>query len=992
MLNKQTLTIPLGLGVNTKTDEKLVEQGAFNLVCENAVFDKVGAVKKRQSYKTLTTNYYNQASAAGTAAQNYTSLTYSPTCLATLGKSAFMRNLKGEYWYSHENAFIFNNTNPIPEVRVKSIPLYSCATTIDHSDTDYDSYENMIIAVGREGNLGGDATGRSSNGSTLVLYDLDTETKVVTNKIPWGGSAANAFGFVRCGFTRVGGVSYYYNITVDTSSTLRVRIFNKYGQENSTTINIASVRPAFNVNFHGIAVCRSGDDQTMFILVNTTTTNLGRFIAISGTTVTFNTTFSTTLAFMTSMTAKFSSSLVNLVYDNRRIIFNPNGTVNTADAAVSGMSLNSVAYDQDSTSRVFGRSSGSYAAWDSGTQNIENNNTFLMSDKVTISDLPIVIGRSSISFDPAIEESYFVLGFANTSGRSGQKTYARFCTSQALTLNFSMSQYYDYILARFAKVSSSKAFIALPKFNGQINSNPSYRLELFSFEVVQDYKSNSRSIIGKNNHLSGGFISEFDGVDLLENGFHTPPRMPSLNVSGGSALTGTFSYVLVAKHADKNGQVTRSAPSNASSTGAITSKDVVITLTTTPFGVRSKNCSIEIYRTTNGGSVYYYVNEVAVDMYSGSTIALFTDTASDAVISTNAILYTAGNILANDPSPACTFLFSGGNRLFAVGLEDENEIAYSKKKLLGESVAFSDFFRIRFDTAQFSTTGGCVAGGYLDGKVIIFKSNSIFYFTGDGPNETGAGNTFTDPELISSDTGCTDPRSVVLTPIGLFFKGAKGIYLLDRGLSVKYIGSSVEEFNSYNVTSACHIDEKNHVIFSLLSSNTNQKYQLCYDYFTEQWSVFTNLRALDADVLDGDHVVLDSALKAPQRQSGTDFLDNSTGYAMKVVTPWIKVSGIQDYGRIWKAYVLGRFKSAHTLIVKACYDYSEGYSETFTISPSISDGQYQYSTHFRKQKCESIKLEIYDSSIVGESMELTALTFEVGTRQGAYKLPASRKY
>ena len=106
MLQKTTITIPLGLGVNTKTDEKLVEQGQFNLVCENATFDKVGAVKKRQSLENEPTTYYNPDSPSGSGSGSYTSLTYKPTSASALGDTILLRNQIGEYLYSHNDAYL----------------------------------------------------------------------------------------------------------------------------------------------------------------------------------------------------------------------------------------------------------------------------------------------------------------------------------------------------------------------------------------------------------------------------------------------------------------------------------------------------------------------------------------------------------------------------------------------------------------------------------------------------------------------------------------------------------------------------------------------------------------------------------------------------------------------------------------------------------------------------------------------------------------------
>jgi len=516
-------------------------------------------------------------------------------------------------------------------------------------------------------------------------------------------------------------------------------------------------------------------------------------------------------------------------------------------------------------------------------------------------------------------------------------------------------------------------------------------------DFSKDNKSGSRAIVGENLHFQGGFLSEFDGENIIENGFHLQCPDISLGTSvGAGSLTGTFAFMAVLKHTDKNGQVTRSAPSPIEVSSAVVSKKLVLNIFNMPFGRRVDNCVVEFYRTTNGpGTTFYYLREHPVDMYSGSGFAIqanIEDDTLDSAIVDNAIIYTAGGVLGNDPGPSCKFLTQGGNRLILGGLPDPNEIAYSKKKLFGETVNFSDFFRIRFDTSQYNILGGITAAGYMDGKFIGFKSNSIFFVAGDGPNEAGLDDNFTPPELISSETGCEEPRSVVLGPNGLFFKSRKGIYLLTRGLETQYIGAAVEEFNSYNVSSAVHIDQENRVVFTLVSSDTNKKFILSYDYFSQQWSVISGKRGIDGDLYNGQHLVLDSDLKAPVLQNGVDFLDGSSAYSMKVKTPWIKLSGLQDFGRIWSCTILGKYKATHTLTVKVYYDYDAVTATTYNVQPSNLDKQYQYRIHLAQQKCESIQFEIYDTAQSGESMELTALTLEVGLRKGSMKLPATRKY
>lgn len=996
MLQKQTITIPLGLGVNTKTDEKLVEQGTFNLIAENATFEKVGAVKKRPSYEPLSVSYYDPASSAGTSAGDYTAATYKPVCAAALGKGVLLRNKIGEYYFKHKDNFIKKDDFPIPECKVSSVMVYPGKTTVSQTDTDYDPAENIIIAVARDGDSSGTARTVTGQGSTLILFDNSKKTTITTDQAAATVSGSAHYGFVKCGYTRVAGVSYYYNIFVDSNNELKIWTYNKYGQKFSTTHTITGIQTENgSADLGVITVCRSTDLQTLYIMTATTTATTGKFIAMTGITKAYETTFTISGNSFDGAYSYFASNLVTLYYgvgaQTRKIVFNTDGTVSVANAVYNNSYGDGVMGDQDDSTKLYSHASGSvqYAGYTNLAATIQNR-SYLQSDKVTIGGVEVIAVRDQVS---GSGNTYYVLGVTSTEGYAGAKPVARLSPETAINDDAGTFNYYSP--PRFAKIDTNTAVIALPRLNGDNGEVATFSMQLVFLEISADEFSYNRSTLGPNVHFQGGFVAEFDGENLVENGFLGNQPAPTLDVSVAGTLSGTFSYVTVQKYIDKNGQITRSAPSLATSSGAIVTQQVQITPGRAPYGVKAKNCIIEVYRTQDGpGSTFYYAGEFYCDMYA-SSLATYIDELSDAELVNNTILYTTGGVLPNDPAPTCKLVTQGGNRLFVAGLEDENELGYSKKKLFGESANFSDFFRIRFDSSQYNITGGITGIGYMDDKLIAFKRNSIFFVAGDGPNELGFNDTFSAPELISSETGCTDPRSIVLTPQGLMFKGDKGIYLLNRSLGTEYIGAPVESFNDYSVTSAAHLDKENQVVFTLRGSDdSTQKYKLVYNYFTQQWSVDTGLVGIDGDVVDGDHLLLDSLTSTPYVQGDSGFTDSASYYSAKIKTPWIKVSGIQDFGRIWSATILGNYKSAHTLRVIAYYDYETSYSETFDIVPSVSDAQYQYRMHLIKQKCQAIQFVIQDisQSGTGESMELTALTLEVGLRKGAMKLPASRKY
>ena len=111
---------------------------------------------------------------------------------------------------------------------------------------------------------------------------------------------------------------------------------------------------------------------------------------------------------------------------------------------------------------------------------------------------------------------------------------------------------------------------------------------------------------------------------------------------------------------------------------------------------------------------------------------------------------------------------------------------------------------------------------------------------------------------------------------------------------------------------------------------------------------------------------------------------------MKVGTGWMKLSGIQDFGRVWRVLILGRYWTDHTLTAKVYYDYDTSYVETYTITPNPLNGIYQFNIHLARQKCEAMKIEIYDTG-TGQSMDLTGITLQVGVKKGVAKIPATRK-
>lgn len=542
--------------------------------------------------------------------------------------------------------------------------------------------------------------------------------------------------------------------------------------------------------------------------------------------------------------------------------------------------------------------------------------------------------------------------------------------------------------------------ITAPTANSSLTNNTTLysvdKINMTTFDFSWDYNSGSREKLGGNIHLANGYILEL-GREIFEHNFHWYPHFKSVvqnATTGGLINAGNHVYVALYEFIDEFGQIHRSTPSKAVNVNNTTSTAVNrIQVRCLTLGLKSKNwrTRIALFRTTANGTTFYRVkNSPDLDEPNAelSDWVQFDDSASDANISDNEILYTTGGVLTSDTPKNAYLIVQGGNRLFYADSEDRNLIRYSQKAKFNEAISFSDFLQIRADSGSLQSKGDITGLGYMDGKLVIFKKSSVLVVAGDGPLDTGAQDTFSDPEVVSGDTGCVEARSVINTPAGLIFKSEKGMYILTRNLSLEYIGAGIEDYDSGNITSAVLIAEKNQVRFTCL--NSSGAYLLQYDYFSNKWSL-CDYYGYDSTVYNGKMVYIDNTEKIMIENIGFD--RDLAAYNLTVITPWIQVSDIQGYSRIKRVQVLGKYKSAHDLVVTAYYDYSDTASDVYTMTPNSLDTQYQQEIHLTQQKCESIrfKIEVIPTTGTLEGAELTALSLLVGVKQGLMKNKTGKK-
>jgi len=1043
-LPRQVVKIPLGGGVDTKSDVKQVAIGKLTLL-ENAVFTSPQQLQKRFGMSPFVTSVI---SGAGISAGKF---------VAALNNELLMGD--GSSFYSYSPGSVgWAKRGALPGAHVSTSSVFQDGN--DHNAVDCATANGLVCYAW---SVNGPHNGYDG-GISAAVFDVATSQAVVAVTLMNAGgdnphcSVANGKFFVHyavAGAIKVRSIS----ATAPTTFSAEVSCVTDLDAGNNST---GLFHQVFDISKSGASLVLAYRSSVPGLKAGFLDSN--GVLAVSPTPVT-----STDVPGIVSIISYSNSDATNdgvyVVYqttggDIRCLIYNlalsnaPTPVViRTNDNTVFG----SITLCQPGPTYV--RMYFSWIAAGTGLavpQNyiscaaIQRNGTVTpeaaYQNSVAAVSKPVVINGvvyMLACFPDAVQSSYFLL-----SGEVLPNVVARISPSGGALGLLPAGVPILWSLANIGVTASGGLIIPcmirtdLPSDGTQIFANFGIQAALIDFNDQNLWKW---AQIGSSIFICAGMLWQYDGANLCEVGFNNYPNVSALYTPGtpGSLTIGTRSYIVLYEWTNQYGAIERSNFDSAHLvTSAANSTSNTLSI---PYlqNTTKQNVKIGIYRTIDAGTTFYKIGEVAnqpttkapfsyvdttadvplvadgsfvvgntytittvgtttwttVGVPSNVTPAIgveFTAIASSGGgtgvasgngtgISANELLYTTGGVFANDPPPSVASVAEYLDRMILVGLEDGDNTQFSKSYDPTKVLSFSNSFYNRVDTGRLGVT----AVGSLDEKLIFFKPNEMFLTAGRGPLDTGAQNDFLTPEIISSDVGCKYPKSVVKFPMGLIFKSAKGWYLLDRSLQVQYIGAAVEAFNGLTVTSAVLLDGVNQIRFTHSDGSG-----LVYDYAMSQWSTFTGYQFTGAAMWQGAYVAV-SAAGVVSQESTTSHLDNGVAVETRAITPWIAMNTMAGFQRIYSIVFLGEKKSNHTFNVKVYYDYEISVSETFTIDMStISDSIQQLSIRPARQKCEAIKLEIFDTNpgnIEGAGVSFSALSVEIGVKQGVNKLPTTSK-
>lgn len=999
-LQMQPIVVPLARGVMTKTDVKMLQPGQ-NAALENCVLTTLERASKRNGYAALTTGIVGGGSIAAADSM----LGFKNELLIGNGPSL--------YSYSPGEMGWINKGFIIPlVVGGKSIMRGTSQQTMADSATA----SGTTLYAWEDSRGGVRASVMDDTTGTVLQSDVSMNASGVTPRV--------------VAFTTVSMVLYR------VAGTIRCKIYNpstnSFGGEVTVTADIDAGNGRFDAvqagNNNIIAYCTTaGAGVKVAYLLNT-----GAFAGAGSGFPSAVTPAAENAANSICVNFDPSTNLTYVAYSTatpalRGFILNPDFTTKVAAKAIDATATivrnitgvldpstanrilyfyefnNATTYNAQTWTVTF-NSAGTV-----GTPTILFRSLGLASKAWTQGSVAYVCA----AYSTLLNATYFIVNSSgNVAGKILPTTGGGLTAKQnglASVRSYGSGVYRFPVMAKVQLVSSGgNVFFVTGVWESSLNFGA---------------QGNQQAVtLGDNLHVVGGSLYVYDGYGAVESGYYYPPEnVTNVNSGGGSVDVGTHVYYVVFEWSDAQGQLHKSAPSLALSV-TVSGGNQTVTLTIPTLRVTAKTAprnevNIVVYRTAANLQTPYRLTSITAPLANTTTAdtVSYADTVADSTITSNEQLYTTPGavapvlpVLSNDAPPACTVMAVGKNRIFIDQAEANNVLWYSKARVPGQAVAFSQFQTITLPVLLGSDSN-ITALAVMDDKVIIFKRAAIMVFSGDGPDPTGANNFYSSPQIVTTDVGCTQPNSIVLMPLGLIFFSAKGWYLLNRSLQTSYIGADVEAFNTQTYVNATLVPYANQTRFLTSSGST-----LVYDHYVGQWSTFTNHAGNDAQVVNGVYYYLRTNGVVYQETPGV-FLDAGQYISIRIRTGWISFASINGFQRIWSGIVLGSYISGHSLLCRIAYDLEPYFTDVLQInassvanatswgsdtywgqsSPYGGDGDNveQFEIMPPRQKCSSIQFEFTDlgQGTTGEGLNLSALTLLVGMKRGLAKIPSSKR-
>lgn len=516
--------------------------------------------------------------------------------------------------------------------------------------------------------------------------------------------------------------------------------------------------------------------------------------------------------------------------------------------------------------------------------------------------------------------------------------------------------------------------------------------ETMASAVEWDFRAAPRHVAvnyGRTVFAPGAIGHGTDLLDAVIQGYPHSPEVSLAATTGGSlTVSSVYTYAVVYQFVDNQGQVHWSVPSVLETVTLSGGQNAVTVTIRMPITNHSKAL---IFRgQADDASV---LNLAGTASLSGITNPTFnhSDTASDASIAGNEILYTNGGAqLGRHAAPASKYAAVHDNRVWVIS-EDDGSIWPSHRRVDPEAVSFHPSLAI--DGAVANRRPVALAS-LSDSRLAVLWENRIAIVHGSGPNAAGQGSTYTDPLPVVSSAFCDVPRSVASTSLGVVFQSSMlGIWLLDQAGQTQHISDPVADFETDTCVKSVQLEDQAEIAFVTVSGSDTRV--LYWAYAQNKWStqLISGKAAVSAvkyqgrlAILFADGDVWHAWARSDNRYDfGGTALSNGSYKAWQIETAWIKARGKQGQGWFHRIYALLERKSDAGLRVELAYNYKSTYEERADYTDAELSVAAADPLHVEIQpktaRIEAVKLKFLEqvdgSNVTSEGLALDSIRLEL---------------
>lgn len=471
-------------------------------------------------------------------------------------------------------------------------------------------------------------------------------------------------------------------------------------------------------------------------------------------------------------------------------------------------------------------------------------------------------------------------------------------------------------------------------------------------EFPAGYSRYEQAQFGGSVYMAGGVLSQWDGLEAVENGFVRAPNIAVESVTGSGtnwnvkwAEQKAF-FQCVYETVLANGERVRSPTSNVVSvtfngTAGSVAPDNTITLYADPPPATMRDIGPSVIsgakiqkQSPRVLAVFYCSDEpnsntlhrfyefdvslwdnyvvqpggdhISVTFDGGSVSGIDSPFSANQSLGAHEVIYNDSGELDNDlPYGGCSAIATHKDRLWIGGGEDPEVLWYSKERVDDRPAEFALGQQVRIPGVEVTALAS------VGDTLYAFCRSTVFAVLGDGPNATGDPSSgFFAVRPLSTTVGAAGQSCVTVFPGGALFYSGDDLYAIDAGGNIRRIGVNVEDSYSSVAYATSLVPKQRQVRIELggaVAGETPSK-AIVYDWDNNIWTTWAYGYRDNNDLLDGASIIDVKTVNGRTyrladngvlyREDPTVYADNDGYYRQKITSGWLSFGRTQGYKKL----------------------------------------------------------------------------------------------